>query len=202
MSDTVLDRVIVYISKIKENTVIEKLFSEERSREIEETRNARAGLEKYSVFKLLEKAVLEELGIAPKKAKIHKNENHRWTSPYFDFSLSHSRNVAAVALGEKYVGVDIEALFGNERAGLAKKYLSETEYTEYEALRGEEKEIYFLTKWTAKEALFKSRNEAQFIPSKVNPKSDEVLTQLVVIDGEKYVLSVASENKNIVIKTV
>ena len=179
MTDVKLDGVAVYISKIEDNTVIEKLFSEERSREIEETRNARAGLEKYSVFKLLEKAVSEELGISPNEAKIYKNENRRWTSRLFDFSLSHSKCAVAVALSEKPIGIDLEVLCGKDRTGLAKKYFSPLEYAEYEALRGEEKEIYFLTKWTAKEALFKSKNEAQFIPSKVNPKSDEVLTQLV-----------------------
>ena len=202
MTDVKLDGVAVYISKIEDNTVMEKLFSEERNREIEEIRNERARLEKYSVFKLLEKAVSEELGISPNEAKIYKNENRRWTSPYFDFSLSHSKGAVAVAISGMRVGVDIEALTGNERTGVAKKYLSESEYAEYEALRGEEKEIYFLSKWTAKEALFKSKNEAQFLPSEVIAANEEVVTQTVDIDGEKYVLSVASENENIQIKTV
>ena len=202
MTDVKLDGVAVYISKIEDNTVMEKLFSEERNREIEEIRNERARLEKYSVFKLLEKAVSEELGISPNEAKIYKNENRRWTSPYFDFSLSHSKGAVVVAISGMRVGVDIEALTGNERTGVAKKYLSESEYAEYEALRGEEKEIYFLSKWTAKEALFKSKNEAQFLPSEVIAANEEVVTQTVDIDGEKYVLSVASENENIQIKTV
>lgn len=202
MNDVKLDGVIVYISKIREDTKITKLFTAERNTEIEATANARARLEKYSVFKLLELAVSEELKIDIEDAKIFKNQNGRWTSPYFDFSLSHSKNAVAVALSKKSVGVDIEALSGKNYTGLAKKYLSPAEYREYEVLSVDEKERYFLSKWTSKEALFKSKNEAQFLPRDVNAKGCDVLTQTMEIDRDKYVLSVASENKNIILKMI
>ena len=202
MSELKLNGPVVYISKIPESISVTKLASEERNLEILKTSNERAKIEKYYAFRVLERAICKELDGSIEDLQIHKNENGRWMGRGLDFSLSHSVNAVAVALSPEPIGVDIEAAIGKSYGGLAKKYLCADEYREYEALSAEERELYFLSKWTAKEALFKSLNEGKFVPSRVNPKSSDTVCHVMNIDGEKYVLSVASKNKAIKLKTV
>lgn len=65
-----------------------------------------------------------------------------------DFNVSHSMNVAAIALSGSEVGADIELIRGKERSAVKAK-LTAREKSE---VRGERD---FLINWTAKEAFIK-----------------------------------------------
>ncbi len=194
--------ICVYITEICKNTQISELFSEERNAEIQSTKNERIRLEKYSAFKLLERAVFEELAIDAREAGIYKNENGRWTGRDFDFSISHTDGAVAVVVSKESVGIDIERVSYKRHASLAKKYLNQAEFDEYSALCDEEQEVYFLKKWTAKEAFFKAKNEPQFVPSKVNPTDADASVMTADFFGGKYVLALSPKNEKITVKTV
>lgn len=69
------------------------------------------------------------------------------------FNLSHSKNMAAVALSNCKVGIDIEAeLCCHQLDALSNKILSPLEAGEYKRANGRE---YLTAKWTQKEAYYK-----------------------------------------------
>lgn len=82
-------------------------------------------------------------------------------APDTQFSLSHSRSTAVVAIGRPRggtaLGVDVEQLRPVPDAlGLAGEYFTELESLELAALDDDERELAFLTCWTRKEACLKA----------------------------------------------
>ncbi len=66
----------------------------------------------------------------------------------YDFSISHSGTLAAIAVSDKKVGCDLELLKGRERAAVIKRFFPK----ERSAIADERG---FIENWTAKEAFIK-----------------------------------------------
>ena len=66
----------------------------------------------------------------------------------YDFSISHSGHLAAIAVSDKNIGCDLELFKGRERAAVIKRFCAE----EREAIKSERD---FIENWTAKEAFIK-----------------------------------------------
>ena len=169
----------------------ESLFPTERRREIEESRNARVRGEKYAVWKLLEKAFWETYGVKMHEAGFRREQCGKWKCNRAFFSLSHTNGACAVAVSNKSVGVDIEAMalprFG---ARLARHILTESEKKHYAAVSDEKKNLFCAAAWTGKESVFKRGEKEIFLPSETDG-FDSTVCGRVRLGGKEYVFSCA-----------
>ena len=103
------------------------------------------------------------------------------------FNLSHSSDIAVYALtscGE--IGVDIEKIEPEFKVDVARRFFSEKEVRELEALPSENRHIGFYRIWSRKEALIKALGEGLFAPLNefsVSPVED--IEKLVMLHDEK-----------------
>lgn len=182
----------VYFGRIPEKGKFRPLIPKEREEELGRVSNERVRREKYYVWRLLEYALERSFGLRMKKLTVTKEPSGRWTTPSCEFSLSHSDGLVAVAVSRAAVGIDVEGLTDHEWERLSQRFLSDEERVTFETLLSEEKNIYLVKKWTAKEAAFKFSHKEAFdiAEDTVNvPVKSDVLTV-----GEKtYLYSVATE---------
>lgn len=191
----------VYVSAIPPEMTPGVVRSPLRNKEIMATKNPAQKMGKYYAWLILEFAIAESFGVEVSTLDFKKGSDGRWFCDGIEFSISHTDGAVAVAISKAPVGVDIEAIDEKNRDGVAKKYLSATEFCEYVSLDGKDKNEYFLSKWTGKEAYFKSLHMREFHPSKIQPAKDELTTDFVILSDRKYVVSVASKSRNIVFFT-
>ena len=179
----------VYYSSRPEGECIGDIYPKSRADEISSVRNDRLRREKFHVWKLLEYA-LGSCGIDMREIDFKKLENGKWISDRICFSLSHTDGLAAVAISDNAVGIDVEIVSGRA-ARIAKKAFSEVELGDMDSLCEDEKNLYTTRLWTAKEAIFKSLDERVFIPQSIEISKHSVKTVVLEVVGEKYALSVA-----------
>ena len=195
-------RAAVYISVIPSISEIDSVFPPERDAEIKKTKNERLKREKYYVWRLLEYALTDALGIDIKAAKIKKNPNGRWCSQVCDFSLSHTDGAVAAAVSDSPIGVDIEAVREPRSSRFAHRILTETEKTEYSVLGKGEQTEYLIKRWTEKEAIFKLKNEEKFLPARTESDFDmSVMTDKFLFQDKEYIFSVAHQSDTVRIFT-
>lgn len=98
------------------------------------------------------------------KLNINLNEyrfSYKNNKPYIEdfnyhFNITHSKNIIAVAISEKEVGIDAEYVDYHKKLDLVIKYaLTNHEYAEFIKLTSNLKHDYFFQKWVIKEAHFK-----------------------------------------------
>ncbi len=184
--------VCVFVAEVTEHMNVTPVYPAERYGEILNTPNECVKREKYFAWRLLEHALLESRGISMNDVEFKKGENGRWTAKGFDFSLSHSKGLAAVVISDTSCGIDIEPIFAPKSESFAKRILTDAEYAEFSVLAKESREEYLVEKWTQKEALFKARNLSAFIPGETALQSGEIAkTEKLIISGKKYFCSVA-----------
>lgn len=181
----------VYVAPVPAELGSEKIHPAERQREIEETRNPELKKQKYCVWRLLEKAVSEAFGTQLESFEIKKSENGKWLSSGFEFSLSHTESLVAVAVSSNPIGVDIEKIAPVRTASFADKALTLREKTKYSCLADSEKEEYLIRKWSEKESIFKLSGERTFRPSMIDSFSANASSQIIEHEGERFVLSFA-----------
>lgn len=186
----------VYVCAMPNESKLSSLYPAERNREVNSIKNENVKREKYYVWKLLEYALDRSLGIKLKKAGIKKSENGKWKSSECEFSLSHSSGVLAVAISRKPVGVDIEKISAPRSERFAERILTEKEFNNYSAKEKSLSPEFLIEKWTQKESIFKSLDEKYFNPSKIETENASVRTERLTVNGEEYMLSVASQTPN------
>ena len=114
--------------------------------------------------------------------------------PYFvdsplHFSVSHTKNYVFVALSDKPIGIDAEELDREIKLSLAEKFLSPTEYAQFQ--NAEDKRLALLRFWVLKEAAGKCEGSGlQLWPNHTNfslddPRVQEISNCLVAIIEEK-----------------
>lgn len=179
----------VYIKKFPFDVKENKVFSKERQKEINSCGNEDVKKEKFYVWKLLEEGIYKSLNINAKDIKF-KQQNNKWQCKECKFSLSHSNNVVAVVVARGDVGIDVEKVDLQRFSELpANRILTSDEMLNYD------KNIEELNKvWTVKEAIFKKGNDSCYNPCKINTMKDKYITKTIVVDNEKYYLSVASND--------
>ena len=170
---------------------LETLFPTSRLDEITACSNEVVKRQKYYVWRLLEYALSRTFGYKISALELQKNAHGKWETPKCFFSLSHSGNALAVAVSRTPVGVDIEKING-QKTQFLEKILTENEREQL--CLEEEKTAFLVRKWSEKESIFKTLNEARFLPAKIQTREHSVCSTTVEIAGEEYVLSVATEH--------
>ena len=180
----------VFTAKIPQYTG-EHVYPQARQEEIVATKNEKVRAEKFGVWKLLQFAVEQTFSRPFNDFIFTKNENGKWVCKDFYFSLSHSKNVVAVALSSSPVGVDIQIDEPLQNLSIAKKILNDKEMGIIKTLPEKEMNAYLVGVWTQKEAAFKRENEKIFIPRKIQLQDTETLLTKKM-ETEKYLLSISS----------
>ena len=190
-----LPLVHVYVMRMPFPVESEAIFPPARKKDIESCSNEQVRRAKFYVWKLLESALMRSLGLKMENVTFTQTKNGKWECSACSFSLSHSGQLVAVALSRKSVGVDVErkdeARFTD---AVAQKILTSSEREEYEKLDDALRPAALNVLWTKKEALFKCRGEGAFAPHSVDTTAATFAVRELVLDGERYYLTVASED--------
>ncbi len=187
--------VAVYLSRVSNVKDLSDVYPLERKEEILNCSSKKVIDEKYSSWKLLEKALLEQWNISLKDAEPKKTANGKWIIKEGYFSVSHSFGVVAVALSKNPVGIDVElALL--KKDGLEKRILTEKEFRAFNKLKQEEKEHFILTAWTKKESIFKMLGYGIFSPNEIECEDFFTTTKNVPLLDKNFYLSVATEGQS------
>ncbi|MBQ4269913.1 MAG: lecithin retinol acyltransferase family protein [Clostridia bacterium] len=179
----------IYVRKFPFETETDGVSNNLRKREIDGCANEQVKAQKYYVWKLLEYALKRSFGLEIDKIEL-KKDGTKWTCKECCFSLSHSGNVAAVAISRTPVGVDIEKKdTARFLAFSPEKLMTEAEQNRAKTLEGAEKGSYINALWTVKEAAFKCENGRAFKPNQIESEAYQSQTKTVVLDGETYFLT-------------
>ena len=173
----------VYYANIENNTCDEQLIKSlnpVRAKYVESITNCDRKKQSVWVWKLLEFALNDYFG--------RNDYNFSFNGSYFcviddsnvNFSLTHSKNIVAVAVSKYSVGVDVEAC--TEKVLKLKKHLNMNNLKQID----DKTQICELTlEWTKKESLLKAKNAKNFKYVKINDmKNDYFLT---VCSDEDYI---------------
>ncbi len=156
----------VYLSPILRATR-ELLYPTARQEELDSVTDAALFAQKQTTWRLLECAVQNSMGVPLSALHLARQENGKWTSEECFFSLTHTKELAAVALSSQPVGIDMElipaffARFANEekRRALQEKICAAgEETTEVNAL---------LHLWLKKESAYKYAGSGAFRPKHI-----------------------------------
>lgn len=112
------------------------------------------------------------------------------------FSISHSGNYVAVAVGNAPVGVDIQRYSGKKVLGVARKFFTEAE--KRQLAESDSAVDCFYTTWCKKEALWKSLDVQPPTIATVETTSVPFTTSILTLDGEKYYLAITGNAKMVV----
>ena len=191
------DCTYVYVAEIP-NGELKELYPKERQLEIKHTKNEKLKREKYYVWRLLEYALAESFGKSISELEFTKHKSGRWSTPFCEFSISHTDGVVAVAISNETVGVDVEVIKPRHNDKTAERIMTAEEYNKYQNLPESERTEFFLSVWTRKEAVFKSLHLDSFVPSRDYYDSGITLkTKILFVKDEKAIVSVASRNKDV-----
>lgn len=188
----------VYLASLPTSEPSRSLSCKERQSEIDGISNERVRREKYYVWRLLEYAIKNSLGADASRLCFTKGENNKWKAEGFELSLSHSGNALAVAISDRAVGVDVERIRVKNAERLADYTLTKSERAEYEKITERERDEWLICKWCAKEAIFKSMDEDSFKPSAIEIGEFFFDVRAILVENEKYILSVAAEQTDTV----
>ena len=191
------DCTYVYVAEIP-NGELKELYPKERQLEINHTKNEKLKREKYYVWRLLEYALAESFGKSISELEFTKHKSGRWSTPFCEFSISHTDGVVAVAISNETVGVDVEVIKPRHNDKTAERIMTAEEYNKYQNLPESERTEFFLSVWTRKEAVFKSLHLDSFVPCRDYYDSGITLkTKILFVKDEKAIVSVASRNKDV-----
>ena len=180
-------KIYVYMAKIADfldNTNLPP-FAEE---EIAKITNQNVINQKKSTFGLLKKAVKEVFDFDDDFKHIEKTKNGKPISSKYFLSISHSKNVVAVAIASENIGIDVEMIDEKKDFNKLKKYILNKNETMISSIE----ELTSL--WTKKEAKFKFYGGERFIPKNINTLDFDAKSFQFVNKGAKYILSVVADN--------
>ena len=185
----------VFYAKIPKNVLPPTPHCIARKLEIDACNSEKVKREKAFVWALLEFALETLYSLSPDDVVFTKTEQGKWLCENFHFSLSHSKNVVAVALSSAPVGIDVQTVLPT-RESLAKKILSKDEFDNFLNLSVTEKDLFFTRVWTEKESAFKASNENNIFASNTNDDLS-FTTKKLDIENDVYLLTVATQNKEV-----
>ena len=180
----------LYVAPIPDVAPSCELWPPEREREIAQTRNERAKKEKYYVWRLLELALRQSLGLELREIGVFKNENQKWGANGVFFSLSHTSGAVAVAVSNAPVGVDIEQYHTPRADRLAARVLTARELADYQ--KAPQRDEFLLQKWVAKEAIFKASDKKVFSPANTETTDAGVTIGTLDQNGTRYTFALAT----------
>lgn len=177
----------VYVRKFPFACVDERVYPKRREKEINVCRAEKVRQEKFYVWKLLEEALFRSFRLQLKKCK-PKKEGNKWVCKGAYFSLTHSGDLACVAVSNHPVGVDLERIDAQRFEKLPAEKICTP--TEIEALPVEDRARELNRLWTVKEAAFKAENGETFLPHTIETDGLFKRTKTVCADGAEYFLTV------------
>ena len=169
----------VYVTPILEGKM-KPVWPPERQQQLEETTDMQHRRARYTAWRLLRYALMEELGLELEKLQFTL-ENGKWTCPDCYLSISHSGRLVAVAVGKKPVGVDLQK-HQKLNPQLADKILTPTQMEQYKELEPMAQNDLLLRFWCEKECLFKMRKGKTFRPKQWESKPSLQFTTLFYWD--------------------
>lgn len=92
-----------------------EIYPEERKNYVFAAENGQVVKLRYSVWKLLERAVEDTYGRPMNSLKFTFEESGKWTCESFCFSLSHTRGMVVAAISNGGVGADVESISAFEK---------------------------------------------------------------------------------------
>lgn len=187
--------VAVYLSRTSSAKDLADIYPLERKEEILNCSSKKVIDEKYSSWKLLEKALKKQWSVELKDAQPKKTANGKWVIKGGYFSLSHSCGVVAVALSKMPVGVDIELDF-LPKDNLEKRILTEKELGVFYSLKEQDKAGFLSAVWTKKESVFKMLGVGNFSPNQIEYENYFTATKKASLLGKNFYISVATEGQS------
>lgn len=158
----------IYIARIPGDVEICDVYPDERNKEILNVRNKSVKTEKYCAWKLLSLAVEQTMGKPINSYIFLKFPNGKWVCDDFYFSLSHSDGIVTVAISDASVGVDVQRIKSSLSEKMSKRIMTAQEYEKYLSVGESDKEAYFTSLWSKKEAIYKRGGYESFIPSAID----------------------------------
>lgn len=198
MPENKADTLVVYTRK-QDADISVPLYPHERYKEIVGCKNERVRLEKYLVWKLLEKVVTDDLKLDFANIKFTKTPNGKWVCPDFYFSLSHTDGLVCVAVSKSEVGVDAE-LSQKINEGLKERILTDTELSYMKELPSSEQNQFLLESWVKKESIFKKCGGKMLMPNTIEASEHRTELAYIELGGCEYVISVATDYDKIEFK--
>lgn len=182
----------VYYAPLPEVLGRRGIFPPERETYILQTPNPLLQRQRYYVWLLLDYALTNSFQRGVYEMNVTQTEHGTWISPFCHFSLSHSDNAVAVAVGTSPVGVDIQKRI--TKLDISKHILTPEEETAFSTSNNPSD---FLTElWTKKESIFKAGNALRFQPKTLCANAHYTATRWLDINGERYALSVSAPIRN------
>jgi len=184
----------VYIAEIPFLSGAGEIFPQERRKETEACGSESLKAQKLSGWRLLGYAVKETFGWEMRDLHFEKTPNGKWTSKEFEFSLTHSGNLVAVAVSKQRVGIDAEKIdLKRFDIRLRNRILTAREK---ERLQGTEEERARKANllWTKKEAIFKMNGFGAFFPAKIETEGS--FSETKELNG--YFVTVVSPDKTLI----
>lgn len=179
-------RVDVYLAEMPEGDVVYPVFPRQREDELLGVSSVVTRREKYHAWRLLEYALRASLGLSMEQAAPYRSGSGKWMSALAEFSISHAGGVVAVAVSKAPVGIDVEKCGRTLDRGFAERMLTDRELS---SLKEGDDEI--LSVWCKKEALFKMRGEARFIPRGTESFGEPIHLEKILLPSGEYMLAVS-----------
>ena len=188
------NKVFVYFSRLIESVKDIKVYPKERQAEILSCTSKKVISEKYTAWKLLERALKEQFDTDIEKVHFEKQKNGKWVMDKGYFSISHSNGVCLVALLDTPVGIDLEKPIKLTKR-LCDRLLTEKEFAFFNALPEKEQESYISTIWTKKESIFKFLGKGVFSPKEIESENYFTITKNLTLFNEEFLMSITTEKK-------
>ena len=173
---------------------IGRVECEERQAQIDNSGSERVKRERYFAWRLLEHAVMHSKGKSLAEMQPKLSQNGKWESPYIHLSITHSKDLVAVALSNAPVGIDLEPIGSPRPERFAERVLSDEEMAEYRSTEEGDRLPLIYRKWTEKESLFKKEGGTAFIPKQIDTTKGGVISYELEMNGDIYFLSLATDN--------
>lgn len=184
--DSVLPRTEIYIATVEDYKGAGFKRPDFLVKELSGLRQEAAD-EKLAAYAVLARA-LDLCFCAKDLSGLGKTEAGKPIFDGFGVSVSHSRGLAAAAVSNGAVGVDIEEIRPDRfNAGLADKIRCGEESAPCCADE-------FVLLWTKKEALFKLRGGSRFLPWKIDTSGVEFKTASARFNGKSFYVTAAADS--------
>ena len=189
--------VYVYLAYFDKNVQVQPVQPAIRNQLVQRCTDTLTRQQRYCVWRLLDYALKQHCGKGVDGFSFNVSSNGKWSSnANAQFSLSHSNNVVAVAICEKAVGVDVEAVSSfADRArdeAFVNRVLNSDEHRQLAYCEVSRRGQQLALLWTHKESLFKMEDHPYFAPRSIDTTKRPAYSRLLEVDGRQYALSVAA----------
>ena len=188
---------VVYVTTFDTDVEVREVLPTIRNEAIQSCTDTLTKQQRYCVWRLLDYALRDFYGKGVEDFRFYVDDNGKWSSNNgVEFSLSHCNNVVAVAICHHFVGVDVECV-GNfvrhaNSVDFAERVLTDNEQALLREVSEQHQTETLARMWTRKESIFKLNGGKAFLPKSVDTTVKVAHSQLLTLNGEDYVLSVAT----------